>query len=75
MDFWMWSKRLNSSAYLPGASVSMFRTMEKTFTETEVQAARTKVIPNGRTPCRASSISAMISRALWLALRSSLKLW
>ena len=49
--------------------------MEKTLTETEVQAARTKDIPKGRVPCSASSMSAMISSALLLAESSSLKLW
>ena len=75
MALWICVNRSNSPVYFPGASFSRLRTMEKTLTETEVQAARTKVIPKGLDACSASSISAMISSALWLALSSSLKLW
>src|SRR5208283_5423016 len=49
--------------------------MRKTLTETAVQWARIKDIPNGVSPLRASSSSDMIWRALLFALRSSLKLW
>ena len=75
MPRWMPSKLVKRPRYFPGASRSILRIMENTFTETEVQAARTKAIPKGRLPCKASSMPAMISSALLLAESSILKLW
>ena len=61
--------------YSLGASWSRFLTIRNTLTDTAVALARMKDMPKGRFPITVCSISDMISKALLLALRRSLKLW